>query len=42
MEQGLTNFSPIENLDSALDFTEIYGDSFISGISPELHAIQYR
>jgi hypothetical protein len=33
VDQGLTEFTPIENLGNSLDFTEIYGDSFISGTS---------
>ncbi|KAI9924691.1 hypothetical protein MW887_006543 [Aspergillus wentii] len=30
-DNGLTKFTPIENLDSSAEFTRIYGDSFISG-----------
>ncbi|KAJ5360779.1 hypothetical protein N7517_009970 [Penicillium concentricum] len=31
VDQGLTDFNPIANLQSSSDFTEVYGDSFISG-----------
>jgi hypothetical protein len=42
VDHGLTDFTPIENLNSSLDFTEIYGDSFISGTSSETHADRHR
>ncbi|ODM15566.1 hypothetical protein SI65_09169 [Aspergillus cristatus] len=30
-DNALTEFTPVENLDPSIDFTQVYGDSFISG-----------